>query len=728
MNSLFKKVFLMNCLFYMVLSSRADAGKALIEKHCCRCHKADKDQLDLKSLLPDNSGLLADPEQWRRALSYLQSHEMPPTDSKSIPLEARQEMIGWLDGKIKFTYDNMPTSIFTPRVRRLNSREYANTLQDLLYLNQTPKLHLPADNSGYGFDNIAELLNLSPLLMEKYLQASQKYLDQSISDFPPSQMKRVFDPENFSVKPMRSGRVVDSKHLVWAKGTLSTEVNCNLSGDYELSLLASGHQAGDELVKVKLLVNKEILKVFEIAAKNNPETKKISVSLNKGKNLIQLAFINDYYRSKKEDRNFIFHRMILKGPAKLEAASPSERLLLSSKLTDEQLINQFLYRAYRRPPSEPEKQKYYGLYKKMRAEKLNRNQSLKTCFLAVLLSPKFLFRAETDKTDPYELSSRLSYFLWSSMPDEALFKQAKSNSLKQDKALDFQVKRMLKSPKVKRFIKDFSGQWLHVKNLDQHSVNRELFPFWTQGLKEDLEQEVYSYFEHVLKNNLPIRNFLLSDTIFLNKNLADFYGVKGKFDSKIRASQATQKRNSLLTTGAILAVNSEASRTSPVQRGKWILEEILGFAPPPPPPGIPSLEKHESEKLTIAQQMAKHREDPDCAVCHLRMDPLGLSMEHYDAVGRWRDSYGDQGIEPGGKLPDQTELKHMEDLQNYLLSQETAFQLNFIEQLMIYALGRGLEGADYKVLYQIHRETQGQGCRLQDIILALVKSPIFQRI
>ena len=726
MNNLLKKVFCVSLIFSLAFPSFAVEGLKLIEQYCCRCHKADKNDLDLESLLPNEAGLLAHPLQWRRALSYLESHEMPPPDSKKVPIEARQKMIIWLEGKINFTYENMPSSSPAPRVRRLNNREYVNTLQDLLYLKQVPEVHLPADNSGYGFDNISGLLNVSPLLMEKYLKASQKYLDLSLWDFSPSPMKKVFGAENMSLKPTRSGQVVGTKHAVWAKGTLSTEINCHFEGDYELTLSASGDQAGSEAVRVNLSVNKEVVKLVKIHAKEKPKKYKIKVALKKGKNLIQLTFVNDYYHLIKGDRNFIFHQMMVSGPTELPHLPLSQRKILSSTRNDQQNINNFLYRAYRRPPTDSEKSKYHALYKKMLSQKLNRIQALKTCFLAALLSPNFLFRLEGETYNSYEFASRLAYFLWSSMPDDELLAQAASGDLKNPKNLEAHLKRMLSSPKINHFVENFSGQWLHLRNLDQHSVNRESFPFWKEELKESFKKEAYSYFEHVLRNNLPIRNFLSSDTVFLNKQLANYYGIKGEFSKEITATKATKKRNSLLTTGAILTVTSEASRTSPVKRGKWILEEILGFAPPPPPPGIPSLEKHQSEKLTISQQMALHREDPDCAVCHLRMDPIGLSMENYDALGRWRDSYGDEVIAGGGKLPDQTELNNMADLQKYLLSQEKAFQLNFIEKLMIYALGRGLEDADYKVLYQIHRDTQSLGCRLQDIIVELVKSPLFQ--
>jgi hypothetical protein len=732
----------MNRLFIIAISfllmNTYSYEMSLIENKCCRCHKPGKEKggLDLQSLMPGDDSFLRAPQKWKRALTYLKSHEMPPQDSKKLALDDRAKMISWLEGKLVSAYASLPHYLEVSQPRRLNNREYLNTLQDLLYLEKTPSFNLPTDNSGYGFDNIADLLSVTPLSMEKYLKCSEQVLDQAIWDQLPLRQTWTFDAESMDRMPKNRGRVIQDIHHLWSNGSLAIKFSSNNAGKYKVQMEAAGDQAGDEKVKVRFHINGKETKVIEIKAKSpNSEIYTLEIDLRAGKNELKISFINDYYHVLSGDRNFHFYGLSINGPKQLPSLPKSHLRLVAQGEHFEQIISRFLERAYRRPISKTELGKFIVAYNKLRKAGDSHLRAVKSCFLAVLVSPKFLFRIEKETQvnnkpiNDYELASRLSYFLWSSMPDERLFYLAKTKGLNKSEVLRGEVKRMLKSYRSKQFVRNFSGQWLQVRNLDYVDVSSRKFKKWNGALQDSMSREVYAYFSYVLSNNLPISFFIRGDKTFINDKLAKHYGVEGEFDWDMRAIPAVKNRNSVLSTASVLTVTSEASRTSPVKRGKWVLEEILGFTPPPPPPAVPALEEieQEHEDLTVSEQLAIHREDPDCAVCHLRMDPIGLSFENYNAIGEWRDKYEkEKEIVLGGGLPDGSNLRGFADVQDYLLKDQVTFQHTLIEKLMIYALGRALESGDYRTLYDIHNKTKELNCRLEDLILEIVLSKTFR--
>ncbi|WDE97982.1 DUF1592 domain-containing protein [Lentisphaera profundi] len=724
-------------LFMVSLNFILADGQSLIESKCCRCHKPGKEKggMDLQSILPDKDKSLLSPKTWSKALVYLKSHEMPPADSKHLDIDDRQKMISWLDTAIYRTYAALPLELKTPQARRLNNKEYINTLQDLLFLKEKPQINLPNDNSGYGFDNIAELLSVSPLSMEKYLHYAKQYLDKAIKNELPKRSLLSFDAEGMDRRPEHSGRVINGVHYIWSLGKLSTEFPIEYSGKYKLVLRAAGDQAGEEPVHVNVMINEKSVGLIKVSAmKGQPQDYELNVDFKLGKNKIALAFVNDYNHLIKGDRNFHFHKLSVSGPNKLPLLTKSHLALVPNDEVAEQSLKRFLLRAYRRPVTEAELSKYMKLYHKLKTNGQEHLLAMKTCFLAALVSPKFLFRIEEpplkgiEPISNYELASRLSYFLWSTMPDERLFSLAKQGKLIDDEVLSSEVERMIKSCKSKAFVKNFSGQWLYVRNLDYLDIDKKQFPNWNGPLQYAMGQEVYHYFSYVLQNDLPLDFFIRGDKLFVNDKLAKHYGIRGKFSGEFKETSAITGRDSILTTSAILTVTSEASRTSPVKRGKWVLEEILGFSPPSPPPDLPSLEDLEADhkKKTIAEQMAIHRADPNCAVCHVRMDPIGLSFEHYGPLGKWRASYEYHAINAGGILPNGVKLNGVKDVQEYLLKNKDVFQFNFIKKLMIYSLGRGLEEGDYQTLYNIYNDTKVNDCRLSQIILQLVHSKTFR--
>ncbi len=363
---------------------------------------------------------------------------------------------------------------------------------------------------------------------------------------------------------------------------------------------------------------------------------------------------------------------------------------------------------------------------------------IETALRAMLVAPDFLFRVERDpassaaashRVNDFELASRLSFFLWSSIPDEELLSLADQGKLRDQKMVESQIARMLDDPKSKAFVSNFSGQWLFLRNLDQVKPDPDVFPQFDASLKKSFQQETELFFNSILREERPVSEFLDAKYTFMNQRLAEFYGVKGVFGPQFRRVELTDpRRGGLLGQGSILTVTSYPNRTSVVQRGKWILENLLGTPPPAPPPNVPPLDTHGKEgKLTMRQAMEAHRANPVCASCHSKMDPLGFALENYDGIGQWRDTDGGADIDPSGTLPNGASFKGGAGLRQALLNNHREeFVSTFTEKLMIYALGRGLEPYDRPVMRSIMREAARHNTTIPALINAIIQSPQFQ--
>jgi hypothetical protein len=412
------------------------------------------------------------------------------------------------------------------------------------------------------------------------------------------------------------------------------------------------------------------------------------------------------------------------------------------------ILTEFARRAYRRPVSPQEVERLLQLVDKARQDGDGPEEALQVAFKAVLVSPHFLFRIERDPApdekrplplpaeryvpgvypiSEYELATRLAYFLWSSMPDEELFQLADKGQLRQN--LDAQVKRMLQSPKSRALVENFAGQWLQLRNLSSIMIDPKLFPRYDAFMRESMQRETEMYFEYILREDRSILEFLDSDYTFLNERLARHYGIEGVQGLEMRLVKLPdRRRGGILTHASILTVTSNPTRTSPVKRGKFILENILGTPPPPPPPDVPELDNDKNAVLTgsLRQRMEKHRENPGCAVCHVKMDALGFGLENFDAIGAWRTKDGSFEIDPSGTLPDGTTFRNPAELRQALLQQADQFRRCLAEKLLTYALGRGLEPTDNVFLREIVAQTKQGGDRFSALILAIVHSDPFQ--
>jgi hypothetical protein len=395
------------------------------------------------------------------------------------------------------------------------------------------------------------------------------------------------------------------------------------------------------------------------------------------------------------------------------------------------ILSDLARRAYRRPVSEPEIDALVKLVASVQKEGDSFEEGLCLAIQQILISPHFLFRVEKTASGPlssHELATRLSYFLWSSMPDDELFRLADEGKLNQPAVLEAQVRRMLKDDRAVAFVENFGGQWLQTRALESHVPDRVRFPEFTDYTRMSMKKETDLFFEYILREDRPIVDFLDADYTFLNRRLAEFYQIPGVTGHEFRKVDLKgTRRGGVWTQASVLTVSSYANRTSPVLRGKWILETLLNAPPPPPPPDVPILdEKALGKTVSLKQVLDKHRANPTCASCHGRTDPLGFALEHFDAIGRWREKDGEFPIETAGTLPDGRSFKGHEGLRTLLRADASAFTEGLTEKMLIYALGRGLEPSDRKSVRTIVDRTAKEGYRFSSLVLGIVQSEAFQ--
>ncbi len=613
----------------------------LLARYCLGCHDTARAKGDvvLDTFADDDAVRTALP-LWEKVAQNLRSGDMPPAGRKQPTAAERELLFAWLDGIFQSpggSYAKRPGRV---TLRRLNRVEYNNTVRDLLGIACRPADDFPADDIGYGFDNIGDVLSLSPLLMEKYLAAAEQVVQNAFRS--PAARARLLNPttEDFAPPAYRAVPV-----------------------PMRLEAVRRIRQPGDE----------------------------------------------------------VQHR-----------PDPREAELVRAYL----ILRAFADRAFRRPARHDELLRLWAVMEAARKDGESFEQGLQVAMRAVLVSLHFLFRVETEgEPDPaaavvpvgeYELASRLSYFLWSSMPDEELFRLAAAKRLRAE--LDGQVRRMLRDPKARALAVNFAGQWLQLRNVANLAPDPELFPQFDDELRRAMVTETELFFDAVVKEDRGILDFLDADFTFVNERLARHYGIPDVRGPEFRRVRLTgEQRGGILTQASVLSVTSNPTRTSPVKRGKWILENILNTPPPPPPPVIPELSEDEADVASapLRLRMEKHRTNPDCAQCHQRMDPLGFGLENYDAVGGWRTGDGAFAVDAFGTLPGGTTFHGPKGLRAVLRGKAAEFRRCLAEKLLTYALGRGVGPQDGPTVGQICRAVERDQDRFSGMVLAVVRSDPF---
>ncbi len=539
------------------------------------------------------------------------------------------------------------------------------------------------------------------------------------------------------------------------------------TADYEIRVRAETDQAGSEPARMVLRLDGKDLKAVDVpAVRGKPETYTLRERISGGSHRLAVAFVNDFYEPKKpdpkkRDRNLIVDSVAIDGPIDAAAPAPSagqQRILfvmpgkgVSESDAATAILGRFATRAFRRPTHDDEVARLMTLYGTARHDGEGFVASLKVAMTAVLVSPHFLFRVELDSDtgfqadhdvsvptvrllNDYELATRLSYFLWSSMPDDELSGMAAAGKLHEPGVLEAQVRRMIADTKSKALVKNFVGQWLELRNLENAHPSERRFPQFDGKLRDAMRREVEMFFASVLHEDRSVMTLLDADYTYLNERLARHYGIPNVTGEEFRkvslaGSSTAGRRGGVVTMAGVLTLTSMPARTSPVKRGKWILSEILGDAPPPPPPGVPTLPSKpvDGSPLTFRQRLEQHRVDVTCASCHARMDPLGFALEHFDAVGAWRDLDGTHAIDATGKFPGGQSFDGSEALKHILLARQNDFVRCLVEKMLTYALGRGLEDYDRRTVYEICQRVAQSDYKSSSVVLAIVNCDAFQK-
>jgi hypothetical protein len=628
-------------------------------------------------------------------------------------------------------------------VHRLNNAEYDNTIQDLFFgiVDWTPAAELPADDHSFGFDNISDVQNLSPLHFELYERAAARMVEDALR-VAPNPSLHAFEAESPDVTPT-VGVEVDGFWLLWSDGELDSTF-ASADGTYRFAVRAYAEQAGPDLAHLALRIDDAVVFETDIAATdpNQAEVHEVQISLTAGLHTAAVAFTNDYHdEPNMADRNLLVDWFELEGPLDL-VPNPIRDLLVTCDpvvLGDvaclERIIREFVTRAWRRPLSEAEVGELLRLHEVALAEGQGFEASLHMILTAALISPHFLFRVERDADptspiphllDDYELASRLSYFLWSSMPDDELFALAAVGQLQDPVVLEQQVDRMLADPKAEALIDNFAGQWLYTRAFDNVFKDTTSYPEFTIEMRESMRIEMREFFRTFITEQRPLDELLTGTTTLVDDRLAALYGLGQVGPGWHEVTLDDVPRRGYLTTAGMMSVLSHPFTTSPVKRGKWVLDQILCLPPAPPPADVEIPPPDPSSGDTVAEQLAAHRANPACAICHDNIDPLGLAFENYDAIGNYRTLDQGRPIEPAGNLPTtgQAFANALELLE--LLGESPEFPACTVQKTYIYALGRGLTPADAPYLDEIELAHLAGGQRLPALIKSIVTSDPFR--
>lgn len=747
------------------------AGVAFLEKHCVECHGKDKQKggLTLTSFRDDSSVLRAR-RTWKEILNMVESGEMPPEESEQPTAEEKKIFIASATA-IFARAENAKPDPGRLTVRRLNRTEYNNTIRDLLQVEFRPADDFPSDEVGHGFDNIGDVLSVSPLLMERYLDAAEKIAEIAIplnAAAPPKRTLRALYCEPASpdtpkdiFRPFNAARN-EPIH----SGPLHTPVRVAPDGDYFMrarlyaksangkSVRVALVMAGPELenpspaaemakldgVAVKAITPGRILKVVELTAKDEKTAQVVEVKIprTKGVERIGLAALKP---DGGPPPSMFIEWVECEGP--MDPRTPATKALMvftpgkGQREQAAEVLWRFASKAWRRPVEREELDRLVALVDYAIAHNDSWEEALRRAVTAVLASPKFVFRLEPDD-DPgnrephplneFQLATRLSYFLWSSCPDDALLQAAYEKKIVSN--LEAHVRRMLDDPRADSLVENFAIQWLQLGRLATHTSDAKTFPKWQPELRAAMLEETRRFVREIIDGDHSILDLLDGNFTWVNRPLAELYGLPGgiKDGEWKRVSLAGTSRGGLLTHASVLTVTSNPTRTSPVKRGKWVLEQILGSPPPPAPPNVPSLDDKGRKELTgtFREKLEQHRANPNCAGCHAKMDSFGLALENFNGIGQWRDR-DETGapVDASGAVGGR-KMRGVADLKTLLRERRKEFARCFTEKMMIYALGRGLDYHDDPAIDRIQRALAAGDYKFSVLIREIVKSDPFR--
>jgi hypothetical protein len=634
--------------------------------------------------------------------------------------------------------------------RRLNRAEYNYSVRDLLGVDLRAADEFPPDDSGYGFDNIADVLSLSPVLMENYLNAAEKVAHEAV--FGPAPLQPTVVRYSVPRRPDAATGVApgaDDTGLGLASA-LHARHRFPVSATYKFTVSLEGiWPGGAHMLRSGIWIDGVQLASAETASgAQNGKKLQLNGAVSAGDHTVSASFLQLFPATGSTAR---ISAIEIGGPFDMpKGPSPANlRLVYSCGHLDghhdvscpRTIVGSLARRAFRRPVTPQEVDRFTSLISRAQQDGASFEDGVALAIQAILVSPNFLFRIERNSAasttaaaiSPYELASRLSYFLWSSIPDDNLLAAAEKGTLQKPSVLRAEVSRMLRDPKSSRLAENFASQWLEIRALESVKPDRQKFPEFDDYLRFSMRRETELFFQNVADSDLSILDFIDAPYSFLNQRMAQFYEVPGVAGPEFRkvdfrkSPPAAGPRAGVLTQAAVLTVSSYANRTSPVLRGKWILGELLNAAPPPPPPDVPNLDEAAiGASMSLRRQMEQHRANPVCAACHSMMDPLGFGLENYNAIGRWRTHDGAFPIDASGKLPGGREFQGALGLEHWLRADSPRFAAALTRKLMTYALGRGLESFDKPEVDDIVKHAERAKYRFSALVYEIVASPAFR--
>jgi mono/diheme cytochrome c family protein len=733
----------------------AESVRPVFTQFCLGCHN-DKKVSGGVSLDPykDTPAARKARDLWETVKEQIETKKMPPKGKPQPTDEQRKQVVAWIDTVATKVDCGLARDPGRPTIRRLNRTEYNNTVRDLVGVDFKPADSFPSDDVGYGFDNIGDVLSMPPILLEKYLAAAEQVLDKAVQvPKPIAVVKDFFRPQN--VRTTLGPFAKQDKRVYLSQvGAAIVSYDFLYEGEYVVRARAYGERAGPEMPKLSIVLDRNPVGSHEVdALESKPKTYESRTKIGSGRHEIRFEFANpfeDKAGDTKKLRSVSLLVMEIEGPfnpVPKPAPESHRRIFIASptgpadrEAAARKILQAFATKAYRRPTTPDEVERLAKLFKFADQPGESFEAAVKHALKAVLVSPHFLFRIERDQepnnpdavhpVNPFELASRLSYFLWSSMPDDELFKLAETNQIRNPGVLDAQVRRMLKHQKSSALVENFAGQWLMLRSVATMVPDKGAYRNFDSALRTAMVRETELYFEHVMREDRSVLEFLDSDYTFVNDRLARHYGIPGSYGREFKkVTLPDRTRGGILTHASILTVTSNPTRTSPVKRGKWILENILGTPPPPPPPDVPMLEEDSKAVLTgsLRQRMEKHRENPGCAVCHAKLDPLGFGLENFDGIGAFRQADGKFQIDAAGELPDGSKFNGPAELRKVLVAKGDLFRRNLAEKMLTYALGRGLEWYDRCTVDDILSHLKNGNDRFSSLILAVIQSEAFQK-
>jgi len=804
--------------------------RPVLAKYCITCHN---EKLNTANL---NLDAVNDPAVWDKVLDKLSAGKMPPT---GLPAPSKAEIsavTSWIESTTKRTNREPDPGRVT--ARRLNRVEYNNTVHDLLHVALRPADEFPVDDSGYGFDNIGDVLSVSPLLMGKYMSAAKKLSKVAIygDTIPPKPIVLGHLMGKKGHDGASGGIVSSNAYLPFSlRGAMYGSFVFPVDGEYEFRVRIANYRGQDPAdlpqgqgrpqaaqegqtpdvpqgrggrggragrggpqtdagategqaparrgrgrgevtaeqlqaaaeaarkafppVKLVLTVDGKSVLTGVVEGNVNFEYSRgdfvTRIPVKAGEHTFrasypELADMPDPLRNRNPDlrRKLYVDYIDIVGPFSASADPPESYKSIficghrPGQHTQEcarKVVSNLLRRAYRRPITEEEIASKLQLIAMARKEKDTFEEGVRVALQAILVSPSFLFRIERDAkpkgagvaahlVSEHELASRLSYFLWATMPDDELTRVADQQQLRKPGVLEAQVRRMMADPKSENLVENFGGQWLQLRNLGRTKPDPERFAVVDDELLDAMRQETLLFIAAIMREDRSILDFIDAKFTYLNGPLARHYGIPGISGEQFqRVTLDGEQRSGLLTQASVLTVSSYPTRTSPPVRGKWVLENLLGMPPPPPPANVPALDDSTvASTASMRERMEQHRKDPNCSVCHTVMDPIGFGLESYDAVGRWRTHDGKALIDTAGSLPDGKSFGGAKDLKQILKGQSEAFTRNVSEKMLTYALGRGVESHDKPAVDRISRQVAANDYRFSTLVLEIVNSTPFQ--